>query len=131
MRPAMTEYAIIDDGVIVAFRDFEEEPVFAGKPYRKALPVEVADPPFDSATQVRTGPVVTIEATRVTRAWTVRDKTAEELAAEAEAAKARAVDGLALVEVRILFSHENRIRALEAKQPITMDQFKTALKAML
>ncbi|MGV8838984.1 MAG: hypothetical protein ACWA6X_01630, partial [Bauldia sp.] len=51
------------------------------------LPVEVTDPPFDPATQVRTGPVLTIEATRVTRVWTVRDKTAEELAAALEAAR--------------------------------------------
>lgn len=37
---------------------------------------------------------------------------------------------LALV-AKVLFNHENRLRALEGKQPVTANQFKSALKAML
>lgn len=32
---------------------------------------------------------------------------------------------------KVLFNHENRIRALENKAPITAAQFRTALKALL
>ena len=35
----MTEYAIIDDGVFVEFRHFDEAPELPGKPYRQFLPV--------------------------------------------------------------------------------------------
>jgi hypothetical protein len=43
-------------------------------------------------------------------------------------AAASAVD---LVELRLMFNHENRIRALEAKQPITQPQFLAAISALL
>jgi len=32
---------------------------------------------------------------------------------------------------KVLFNHENRVRVVEGKQPITANQFKAALKAML
>ena len=32
---------------------------------------------------------------------------------------------------KVLFNHENRVRVLEGKQPITANQFRAALKAML
>ena len=43
--------------------------------------VVVGFEPFDRATQVRSGPVDTVEADRATSTYTVRDKTSEELAA--------------------------------------------------
>lgn len=82
----MTEYAIIDDGVIVAFRDFDEEPgSLAGKPYRQFLPVVVTNPDYDPVTQIKTGPVVTIGETEVTRVWTVTDKSQAQIDAETAA----------------------------------------------
>lgn len=54
-----------------------------GKPY--LLPVEIVDPPFDPATQVRTGPVYNVLADKVEAVYTVRAKTAQELADEAQA----------------------------------------------
>lgn len=33
------EYAIVDDGVFVEYRHFDEAPVLPGKPYRQFLPV--------------------------------------------------------------------------------------------
>jgi hypothetical protein len=81
----MAEFAIIDNGVIVAFRDLDDVPSLEGKPYRVILPVETTNPPFSGATQFRTGPVITIEATRVTRVWSVTDKTAQQLLDEANA----------------------------------------------
>jgi hypothetical protein len=98
MLPAMTEFAIIDSGVIVAFRDLDDVPSLEGKPYRVILPVETTNPAFNSATQVRTGPVITIEATRVTRVWTVTNKTAQQLTDEANASRDAAVAQLDQLE---------------------------------
>lgn len=36
-----------------------------------------------------------------------------------------------IILLKIAFNHENRIRVLEGKAPITMAQFKTALNALL
>jgi hypothetical protein len=58
------------------------------------LPVEDTDPPFDGAMQKRTGPVVTVAPDRVTRVWTVADKTAQELSDEQDAEAVGAVDGM-------------------------------------
>ncbi len=41
------------------------------------------------------------------------------------------VDGWDLVSLRIAFNHENRIRALEGKAPVTVVQFKTAIRGLL
>lgn len=40
-------------------------------------------------------------------------------------------DALNLLTVRVLFNHENRIRLLESKAPITMPQFIAALRALM
>lgn len=41
------------------------------------------------------------------------------------------VDKLDLVQMQIAFNHENRIRALEGKAPLTASQFRDAIKALL
>jgi hypothetical protein len=43
------------------------------------LPITITNPAHDGTTQVKEGPVLTINADNVTRVWTVRDKTAQEL----------------------------------------------------
>jgi hypothetical protein len=48
-----------------------------------------------------------------------------------DAQKTALVTGITLVIGRVLFNHENRIRALETKAPITMQQFITGVKALL
>lgn len=40
-------------------------------------------------------------------------------------------DALDLSLLKISFNHENRIRALESKAPLTLVQFKTALRTLL
>lgn len=52
-----------------------------GKPYIVPASI-VGDEPFDPATQVRTGPVDVVVGETGERRYTVRDKTAEELAAD-------------------------------------------------
>lgn len=41
------------------------------------------------------------------------------------------VDLMDMVQLRIMFNHENRIRALEGKAAITIAQFKTAIRTLL
>jgi hypothetical protein len=50
--------------------------------------------------------------------------TPEELAAMEEMDRLRVMQK---VTFKLAFNHENRIRALEGKQPVTAEQFKTAL----
>lgn len=40
------------------------------------------------------------------------------------------IDRWDVLSLKISFNHENRIRALELKQPITVAQFKAALRAL-
>ncbi len=125
----MTLYALINNGSIEGYRQFEavpENPL--GKPHLTWLPVVDTDPAItDAATQVKEGPVITIGATEVTRVWTVRAKTAPELDAE----KQLVVDGMQKVILEILFNHENRIRTLNSQAAVTVAQFKNAIKGML
>lgn len=41
------------------------------------------------------------------------------------------VDAVDIVLLKIAFNHENRIRALEGKQAVSLAQFKVAVKALL
>lgn len=54
--------------------------------------------------------------------------TPEEIAADKEATLDRE---LVTLGFKVLFDHENRVRALEGKAPITAAQFRAALKARL
>jgi hypothetical protein len=125
---AAAPYALLDgSNNILGYNDFATTPADPlGKGWRW-LPVIVTDPPFDSATQVRTGPVITVGASQVTKVWTVRAKTAQELDDD----KTAAIEGLAAAITLALCNHENRIRTLEAKAQITFAQCKAALKALL
>lgn len=123
----MPTYVLIKSGNIIETRDYPTQP--ADIPHKQIvwLPLEVTKPNFDSATQVRTGPVDTILPDKVTRVWTVRAKTAAELDAD----KVLQVDGLDAALLKVAFNHENRIRTLEARAQITFAQFNDAVKALL
>jgi hypothetical protein len=125
----MPLYALVRlaDKAIIDTRDFADAPPDVARKGIEWLPVEVTDPACDPATQVKSGPVETVGEGAVTRVWTVRDMTAEELDAE----KGVQVDAVDIVVGKVLFNHENRIRALEGKQAVTAAQFKAALKALL
>lgn len=78
----MTEYAIVDDGSIVGFRNFDSPPSLPGKPYRQFLPTEYVTPDYDSATETLTGSYTDdVQVDKVVRTAVVRDKTESELAA--------------------------------------------------
>lgn len=84
--------------------------------------------PQPTATQVLDGPTITVNPTNVTRVWTVREKTAEEVDQEKDAL---AMEAAVTVLGKVLFNHENRIRALNSQAAITAAQFKNAIKALL
>lgn len=125
----MATYVLVrsTDGAIIDQRDFAETPPDVTRKGIAWRPLVVTDPAFDPATQVKTGPVLTTLADKVTKAWSVRTMTADEL----DAVKAAAVDAVDSVALKVLFNHENRVRALEGKQAVTSVQFRNAFKAML
>ncbi len=100
------------------------------KPGWRWLVYERVDPPYNPATEIKTGPVRVVLIDRVQDVWTVRTRTAEEIAAAADAEKEFAIDQLGAA-FKVLFNHENRVRALEGKAAITALQFRTAVKALL
>jgi hypothetical protein len=118
------------------------DPSAGTKPGYRWLPVEDTDPSHAPATQMKTGPVVTVEAARVTRVWTVRDKTAQELAEEATARRdaiATAMDQVdditraaVLVIMDELNLHSTRLASVleAAAGASSLAAFKTAMAAI-
>lgn len=128
----MTKFAHIKDGAIYRIINLTDDEVAAIPPHKAAylLPyVEVARPTYDTATHhapVRLSD--DIQPTLVTQAWAgAVAKTQEELDAESEAK----IDRVDMLAFKVLLNHENRARALEGKQAVTANQFRSALKAML
>lgn len=84
----MSLHALVKDGAIIEYRDYapnvDQTLLAPSKP--RMLPVVDENVEYDSVTQVRTGPVITVEETQVRRTYTVRSKDAGELAAMKQAA---------------------------------------------
>ena len=82
-----------------------------------------------NASQVKTGPVTTIEATQVVDTWTVRAKTQAELDADTVATEARKTlmidENVNAMLGKALFKIVNEIRVLQAQPTLTPAQFKT------
>lgn len=82
------------------------------------LPQVDIKPDFDLDTQVREGPVVAVEATRVTRTWAVRAMTAEELAAWDRAQALKELAGTDIILARIL---EDALGVLKTQHGIDIE----------
>ena len=92
------------------------------------LPLEVTDPDVgDHATHIKEGPVTTVKAKKVTRVWTVRPKTAEELDADKEGQ----IPPSDSIQFKAMLDVENRTLALESKPAVTADGYRETLKGML
>jgi len=135
----MAEYAIIVSGAIREFRQFDTPPSLPHKTTLQILPVVTTDPPFDPDTQVRIGPIVTIEQAQVTRVWTVRTKTPQELldddalardsvmnSFDSSYAVERAILGLIVDEFNL---HSTRLASIldVAAQATSLADFKTRM----
>lgn len=79
----MSAYALVSpQGAILDERAFDEAPpttLATGKP--RWLPIVEVNAAFDPVSQVRTGPMNTVEAARVLRTYTVRAKNEDEVGA--------------------------------------------------
>ncbi len=110
--------AIIDfDGSTETIREFRQYDLSAGKVKTlangnaAARPVETTDPPFDPATEIREGPVLTIFADRVTEVFTVRAKTQAELDADQRAADLSVLRGAGKDAVLVLIELIDKLLA--------------------
>ncbi len=107
-------------------------PNHPGKPYW--VPIE--DMVINNSVTLEqiTGPlIITIEATRLLRSRTIRDKTPAEIAAE-DAARINSLlsrNDINRALAQMIFRLNNRVRALEGDAPLTVAQFKTALRALI
>jgi hypothetical protein len=97
------------------------------KPFRW-LPLEITNPDVeDHATHTKEGPVESVGAKKVTRVWTVRPKTADELDADKEAR----IPPSDSIQFKAMLDVENRTLALESKPAVTVDDYRETLKGML
>lgn len=101
-----------------------------GTPNPYWVPIETSDPGFDPLTQVKTGPVTTIFPDKVTIVWTVRQKTAQELADDLAAVQQEQTDRLGLVGFRALYMTDARNRKFVGASPITQNQFLDNLRLL-
>ena len=128
----MTKYAHIKDGAVYRIVDLTAEQIADIPPHKAAylLPyIEVARPVFGAATHhapVRLPDDIQVD--QVVQVWAAAvAKTAQELDAD----KDRVLDRYDILTFKVLFNHENRIRALEGQSARTAAQFRAALKALL
>jgi len=121
------KYARVENGMIVERREMDPASIPSHKAaiWKECVLVDAVP----TATQVREGPALVIEPTRVIETFTVRDKTAAEIGAEKEGTL-NSFDRLAF---EVLFDHENRLRALKVPplSALTKLQFRAALKVRL
>ena len=122
----MTTYILLrlSDGAIVEERGFVEMPPDVSRKGIAWLPLVVVDPPFDPDTQVRAGPLDTVGEDAVTRTWTVRDMTSEELAARQEEKITAAVGTVGLP---ILLDVVNAARSASGQDPLDEAAFKAQI----
>lgn len=77
------QYALVDNiNTVIEYREHQAQPPNMPSKQWRWLPVNEISPPFDQATDIRTGPVIAVSPTEVTRTFTVRAKTSAELNAE-------------------------------------------------
>lgn len=123
----MQLYAMIRGGAIERREYADAQPADLAHKGITWLPIVEQVPQHDPATEMLSPVVETIEAARVVWFATKRAKTAEEFDAD----KDGAISAVDAVVLKVLLNHENRVRAIEAKAPITAAQFRAALRALL
>ena len=128
-------YALVEDGTDAILKEVEGDRAFRTgtppdlplKPFRW-LPLEVTNPDVDDyATHIKEGPVESVGAKKVTRVWTVRPKTADEIDVDKEAR----IPPSDSIQFKAMLDVENRTLALESKPAVTADEYRETLKGML
>ena len=109
----MALYALVDlQDMVRRYEEFAAAP--APLPPAKGLrwlPVETTDPPFNPATQKRTGPSVMVLPGKVTRVWTVTAKSAAEIDQD------KADEAVAAIDPKIMRALISWLAPLVGKTP--------------
>lgn len=128
----MARYALVTNGTVIVRMASDVDPTVQTKSGSVWLPCNpVAPPTFNPLTEKITGPTYAIGASSVTEIWTKVSLTAQEISDAKDAAVGQLNGSLYAALANGLLNHENRIRALESKTPITMAQFKAGVKALI
>ena len=128
----MTKYARITSSTGVIIEEKDEAEFRGGKPPPanvakdwEWLPLVFDKPSCNSAAEVLEGPEDVVTAEKITRTWTVRDKTPEEINADKDLQIPRTDS----VQYKIMFDQETRVRKLEGLSPTTDDEFRVLLRS--
>lgn len=118
----------LSDNSIVEKRDTAVDLTAQTKPGYKWLPSALnPKPPYDPSTEIVEGPFYTVQADQVLESWNKRTLSAQEL----DDNKTTKVSSIDLLQLKVMFDIENRVRVLEGKQPVTAAAYRNALKAAL
>jgi hypothetical protein len=128
----MTKYARITSSTRAIIEEKDESEFRGGKPPPantakdwEWLPLVIDKPSYNSETEVLEGPEDVVTAEKITRTWTVRDKTPDEINADKDLQIPRTDS----VQYQIMFDQENRVRKLEGLSPTTDDEFRVLLRS--
>ncbi len=102
------------------------------KPFWVPIVDEITDTSI-TAEKVFEPVVITIEATRLLRSQLIRDKTAAEITAD-DTARVEGTftgHGIHRAFAQMFFQINNRVRVLEGNAPLTVAQFKAALRGLI
>lgn len=91
------------------------------------LPIVDDATPFDPEAQIVTDIDYIVGFDSIQEVKIIRNLTVAEL----DQNKERKLDRLDDVVMRVLFNHENRLRTLESRPQVTMDQFKAAIRQLI
>lgn len=121
-------WALVSPEDIVTREEILVDPTVQTKPGWRWLTIaDQSIPTYDSDTQVLEGPQFNILEHSVERYWIVRNKTQEEIDYDLNAK----VSSIPPAIIDILFTHENRIRALEQQTSITKQDFIDYIKTII
>lgn len=116
------------DNSIVQMKDTPVDLTAQTKPgYKWLSGALTGKPSYDPETEIVEGPIFTVNANDVTESWNKRLLTAPEL----DANKTTKISTFDVLQFKVMFDIENRVRVLEGKQPVTATQYRNALKAVL
>ena len=128
-------YALVEDVTNKILEEVEGDkefrtgtpPDLPQKPFRW-LPIEVTNPDLlDHETHMKDGPLISVKDDSVTKVWTIRPRTAQELDDVLEG-KLPLNDS---IEFKAMLDMENRTLALEKKPKLTAAKYRASLKALL
>jgi hypothetical protein len=124
-------YALVDPKGNVDRIATDVDPTVPTRSGWRWLPCPVGEKPtIDPTTHKIDGPIYAVGETEVTERYSAVGLTAQEID-DAKSAAVAGMNGSWSPFLRVILNHENRIRALEGKNSITMAQLKAALKALL